>query len=374
VTPSAALRFVERHGIVLQAARGPVPSLAEAVAGERIRGSWWGHPRGGEIFRLAGAVCDSGDVLVCRLVEGKITYVHRRLWPALVRLASRLPAGALDAVEEEHTAAGRHRTRLTRFPRWVPSAVRTAARGLPEEEARRQLAFLFGASETPAEVARGIERRVAALRSPTTASVRAVRRQLSGELREAAPRRVLEVARALVDRGPFNLRFVAYELVLHHPGALAAVGPAELAWLGRGLADWPSVDTFALYVAGPAWRERQVPDRVIEGWTRSKDRWRRRAALVCTVALNNRARGGRGDTRRTLGICRRLIDDREDMVVKGMSWALRELGKRDPAAVQQLLDKERKLAARARLEVHRKLTTGRKGPRPRAGRVRQSVL
>jgi len=28
-------------------------------------------------------------VLVCKLVDGKITYVHRRLWPALVRLAAR---------------------------------------------------------------------------------------------------------------------------------------------------------------------------------------------------------------------------------------------------------------------------------------------
>jgi len=53
VSPAEALAFVERHGVVLQAARGPVPSLAEAVAGGRIRGSWWGHPKGHEIFRVA---------------------------------------------------------------------------------------------------------------------------------------------------------------------------------------------------------------------------------------------------------------------------------------------------------------------------------
>ena len=50
VSPSEALAFVDRHGAVLQAARGPVPNLAEAVAGERIRGSWWGHPKGRAIF------------------------------------------------------------------------------------------------------------------------------------------------------------------------------------------------------------------------------------------------------------------------------------------------------------------------------------
>src|SRR5262249_6428648 len=82
MSPGEALAFVERHGVVLQAARGPVPSLAEAVAGGPIRGSWWGHPRGHEIFRAAEAVTESPDVLVCKLVDGKGTYGHRRLWGA----------------------------------------------------------------------------------------------------------------------------------------------------------------------------------------------------------------------------------------------------------------------------------------------------
>ena len=43
--------FVEQHGVVLAAARGPVPSVAEAIAGEPIRGSWWGHEKGSQIFR-----------------------------------------------------------------------------------------------------------------------------------------------------------------------------------------------------------------------------------------------------------------------------------------------------------------------------------
>jgi len=34
-----ALAFVERHGIVLQAARGRLPNLAETIAGGAIRGS-----------------------------------------------------------------------------------------------------------------------------------------------------------------------------------------------------------------------------------------------------------------------------------------------------------------------------------------------
>jgi hypothetical protein len=139
VTPSEGLAFVERHGIVLQAARGPVPSLAEAIAGGPIRGSWWGHPKGHEIFRVAEAVSDSPDVLVCKLVDDKVTYVHRRLWPALVKLAPRFPKGRLARVWNEHTATGAHRARRLAFPGWAPPEVIEAAKALSIREAESLL-------------------------------------------------------------------------------------------------------------------------------------------------------------------------------------------------------------------------------------------
>ena len=135
-----ARRFVERHGIVLQAARGPVPSLAEHVVGGPIRGSWWGHPRGNDIYGVTEAVIDSGDVLVCRLIDDKISYVHRRLWPAVVRLAARLPRARLAKVWSEHTAAGSHRARRAPFPSWVPAEVAAEAARLSEDDAERALA------------------------------------------------------------------------------------------------------------------------------------------------------------------------------------------------------------------------------------------
>jgi len=140
VTPKQGLAFVKRHGIVLQAARGPVPSLAEAITGAPIRGSWWAHAKGHEIFRVAEAVSDSDDVLVCKLVDGKITYVHRRLWPALVKLAARFPKPRLAKVWNEHTRTGAHRSRRTAFPRWVPEDVQRAAKRLPTADAERMLA------------------------------------------------------------------------------------------------------------------------------------------------------------------------------------------------------------------------------------------
>ena len=139
MTPEAARRFVKRHGVVLEAGRGPVPNLAQAIAGEPIRGSWWSHSKGREIFALTRDMRDWPDVLVCRLVGGKVTYVHRRLWPALVRLASRFDSGRLAAFREVHTRSGQHALRAVAFPRWVPADVRKAAERLSEAEAARLL-------------------------------------------------------------------------------------------------------------------------------------------------------------------------------------------------------------------------------------------
>ena len=134
-----ALAFVERHGIVLQAARGPLPNLAEAIAGRAISGSWWGHPKGKEIFRAVRAIGTSPDVLVCKLVEGKITYVHRRLWPALIKLAPRFRKEQLAQVWDEHTRSGAHQSRRERFPNWVPSEVMKEADALSVAEAENIL-------------------------------------------------------------------------------------------------------------------------------------------------------------------------------------------------------------------------------------------
>src|SRR5688572_26736658 len=140
MTPRQALAFIRKHGVVLEAARGPVPSLAEAIAGGPVRGSWWSHPKSQEIFAVTRAVRDHEDVLVCRLIKGKVTFVHRRLWPALVRASARIPAERLARLQEVHTEKGRHEIHEIAFPDWVPSDVKAAARKLSEESALAELA------------------------------------------------------------------------------------------------------------------------------------------------------------------------------------------------------------------------------------------
>lgn len=149
------------------------PSLTTIVAGAPVRGSWWGHGAGGEIFATATALEDHADVLVAKLLDGKVTFVHRRLWSALVgvgmaqapwqtarldaaarallarveaegrvRLAARRDAAAklleeslLVLGEQVHTESGRHETELVA---WREIARRARLRGKRPAAARAQ--------------------------------------------------------------------------------------------------------------------------------------------------------------------------------------------------------------------------------------------
>ena len=198
----------------------------------------------------------------------------------------------------------------------------------------------------------------------STAALRAVRRALSRQLRQAPRGQVLALAHCLIARDGRGDRFLAYEIVAAHPATMAGLTRSEARRLGRGLSDWSGVDCFACYVAGPAWRMGRLSDRELDGWARSRDRWWRRAAVVSTVALNTRARGGAGDAARTLRVAARVTADRDPTVVKALSWALRELGKRDARAVRAFLAVHGStLAALVRREVANKLDTGLKRPR-----------
>lgn len=196
----------------------------------------------------------------------------------------------------------------------------------------------------------------------STEGLRAERKSLSHSICSRDRAEVLALALALIRaRVP---RFVAYEIILHHQPTLTTLTPDEVQQLGEGITHWGDVDSFSCFVTGPAWRAGAIPDRLIKQWARSEDWCWRRTALVSTVPLNARSRGGSGDTKRTLSVCRLFVADHHDMVEKALSWALRELAKRDPECVRSFLAQhESELGARVKREVNNKLTTGLKNPR-----------
>jgi hypothetical protein len=139
MTKKEALEFVEKFGIVLESAQGRMPNLAAAIAGEGIRGSWWAHKKSREIYLVTRAVRESDEVLVCRLLDGKVTYVHRRLWPALVRVSRKIPKVQLTAIREVHLEGGRHQIVETPFPHWVSEEVIEQAKKLTDRQAESAL-------------------------------------------------------------------------------------------------------------------------------------------------------------------------------------------------------------------------------------------
>lgn len=177
----------------------------------------------------------------------------------------------------------------------------------------------------------------------------------------------IELALSLANAGNLECQLVGYELLWKNKKALLSLTVDQVLALGKHLDNWVSVDVYCLSITGYCWQKGILPDEIIEQWASHTDRWIRRAALVSTVPLNLRARGGKGDVPRTLRICSLLVSDREEMVVKAMSWVLRELSKSDKQAVEQFMEQNKdKIHSRVKREVGTKLLTGKKNVRQNA--------
>jgi hypothetical protein len=97
--------WLDGRGIALVSGHSAVPNAAEAIAGQAIQGSWWGHACGGAIYRFLTELEDDENWLDVALIESKHTLVSSSLTPAVVELAAdaerrnrvvaKLPTGAL---------------------------------------------------------------------------------------------------------------------------------------------------------------------------------------------------------------------------------------------------------------------------------------
>jgi hypothetical protein len=131
----ATMAWVAELGVVLQSARGPVPNVVQFIAGEPIRGSWWGHPAGRDIYAILNSLDESPDIVSTRLINHKVTLLHARVWPSVARVNERLGVERLAAIHSEHTASGAHRSFEVDYPHWVPAEVLRDAAALSVEGA-----------------------------------------------------------------------------------------------------------------------------------------------------------------------------------------------------------------------------------------------
>lgn len=207
----------------------------------------------------------------------------------------------------------------------------------------------------PAQMAATIAKHLDLLPSGVrTNDVRNVRKYYSRLYRAAPPETMVSIAEHLYfDQGYW---FVPYELIHFHDGAIASLTPAQVEGLGRNLHDWASTDVFSQNIAGPAWKQGVIDDALVESWIESPVIWWRRAAVVSTIYSGD-------DPERMLRFSEMLLDDKEDLIVKALSWVLRRAIRYDRAGVEQFLaEHDDRLAARIKREVRNKLETGLKNP------------
>ena len=191
--------------------------------------------------------------------------------------------------------------------------------------------------------------------------LKAVIRIIRNDTAREEPAQVIRLCKEMALTGIFEVQHVAFGLLNKKYKIIEHLTPEDLLVLGTFMDNWPSTDTYGTQVSGPAWRLNCIDDKTVRTWAESPDKWWRRIALVYTVALNLKSQKGEGDVDRTMMICEILVSDRDDMVVKALSWALRELSKRYPIEVDEFIEiNKNDLAGRVIREVKRKLLTGRK--------------
>ena len=104
-------------------------------------------------------------------------------------------------------------------------------------------------------------------------------------------------------------------------------------WLDRYVDNWSLTDGLALWLLGASIaNDASLVDK-LDPWTRSKNRWKRRAAAVALVYSAKRGE----HTRAILRIARPLIEDQDDMVQKGVGWLLKETYPKKPFEVVRFL-------------------------------------
>ena len=142
-------------------------SAFHVLTGEFPRGSWWSHPRANDIYDRLQTVERHPDVLLAKLLAGKVTLIHRSLWPAVLAVVTArepwqldglppLAAQALAALDQAeaagapppdlsrtvskelesrllaqaenvHTSSGKHATRLQPWNTWAANVGCAAA-------------------------------------------------------------------------------------------------------------------------------------------------------------------------------------------------------------------------------------------------------
>lgn len=202
------------------------------------------------------------------------------------------------------------------------------------------------------------KQRVLGIRTP---ELRKVLKELKKKTASLSTREQIDLAIKLVETDIFEVGQLGYEYLGKNNKLLTELTSKDLKQLNRNLDNWATVDIFGVYIHGKVWRMGILSDSELLKLAKHENFWQRRLAVVSTISLNQKSNGGIGDPERTLLICKVVVEDYHDLIVKALSWALRELSKREPEIVKSFIDKYQDILHRRVLrEVNNKLLFGKK--------------
>ena len=191
--------------------------------------------------------------------------------------------------------------------------------------------------------------------------IKRIAKEIKVQVLKLSHKQIIELSHKLIYTGIFECYQVAYELYNHNNNLIHSLCENDIDILSEKIDNWVLVDSLGCYITGAAWRMNIIPDTKIYSYIKSNNLWIKRLGIVSTIPLNLRSRGGSGDPKRTLEICKMVIDDHRNLIVKAVSWALRELVKSNKEDVIQFLEiYEEKLHALVKREVKNKIITGKK--------------
>jgi 3-methyladenine DNA glycosylase AlkD len=195
----------------------------------------------------------------------------------------------------------------------------------------------------------------------TVPNLKIVLRELKKHTKDYTCKEKSELVKQLIDEDTFELQQIAFEYLLSEKKLQESLTAEFIDSIEKNLDNWLSVDYFGAIVVGNAWRENLISTEKVKKYLDSSDFWIRRIAVVATVSLNQKARGGSGDSNRTLEICELVVDDHEEMIIKALSWSLRELAKVEKEPVAEFINKYKdRLHKKVVREVSNKLELGTK--------------
>ncbi len=78
---------LKKYGFLLES-DPRLPSVCASITGESLKSSWWSHPMAQVIFDVNEQLEDHQDIVITKLVAGKVTFVHRSTWPHLTSIGT----------------------------------------------------------------------------------------------------------------------------------------------------------------------------------------------------------------------------------------------------------------------------------------------